>query len=162
MLKQGIAQEREGKLHFSSTALHKLVQSSVAQMHAFTENKSNRYQQFASVGDDTSGYQVRVDAMPLPTNILGITEMGVLVQLKPKAAQLNINQDGIRQLFGLTKMETEIAYWQCQGYSAPEIADALAIKESTVRTHTKSVYNKLNISKQSELVATVLSSLASS
>jgi len=53
----------------------------------------------------------------------------------------------------LSERETEIAKLLAIGLSKKEIADSLFIAESTVATHTKTIYKKLKINKISELIA---------
>jgi len=51
----------------------------------------------------------------------------------------------------LTQRELEVLRWLQTELSGPEIADALVIALSTVRTHTKSIYAKLNVHSKKEL-----------
>ncbi len=50
----------------------------------------------------------------------------------------------------LTNREKEILILICNGRSAPEIADDLVIGVSTVRTHIKRIYNKLDVHSRHE------------
>lgn len=54
---------------------------------------------------------------------------------------------------GLTKAEAKVAAILGSGASPEAAAETLAVSVGTVRTHLKSVYSKLGISRQSELVA---------
>ena len=79
---------------------------------------------------------------------------------KPKyaltAAVLNCNgkEIGKGNLFHtLSDRETEIAKLLTAGLSKKEISESLFIAESTVATHTKTIYKKLHINKISELIA---------
>ena len=57
--------------------------------------------------------------------------------------------------FGLTPRETEVLVHLVRGESAGEIADALTISKSTVLTHTKRVYAKLDVHSRVELMNAV-------
>lgn len=52
----------------------------------------------------------------------------------------------------LSKRETEVAELLIQGYTNKQIADMLNISENTVKTHTKKIYSKLNVSNKRELL----------
>ena len=149
-----------GKLRFSNHCLHKAVQQQITQMSQFVESKSSHCQQFATIGDAQHGYQVRVDALPLPVTFLGQQELGILVQIRRSDAQPQISLTGLKQLFGFTRMEAEVAFCLCHGKSVPVIASQLSVRESTIRSHAKAVYSKVGVNKQSELVTRVMSSLA--
>ncbi|WP_353132070.1 helix-turn-helix transcriptional regulator [Pseudopedobacter sp.] len=93
--------------------------------------------------------------------VIGSTKTLILNKKgKPKyaitAAILNDNDREIVKgnLFHtLSDRETEIAKLLTIGLSKKEIADSLFIAESTVATHTKTIYKKLQINKISELIA---------
>ena len=53
---------------------------------------------------------------------------------------------------GLTNREREVLEQLALGHNSRYIAGALLISESTVRTHMRSIYRKLGVSTQSELV----------
>ncbi|MFA6299621.1 MAG: response regulator transcription factor [Nocardioides sp.] len=53
--------------------------------------------------------------------------------------------DGTRALETLTPREREVLSYLAQGLSNREIADALVVEESTIRTHVKHVLNKLDL-----------------
>ncbi len=56
----------------------------------------------------------------------------------------------------LTKRETEVLSQLCDGKSYKMIADALSISETTVHTHIKHIYRKLEVHSQTEAVAKAL------
>ena len=57
--------------------------------------------------------------------------------------------------YGLSTRETEVAELLVRGNSVARIAELLYISENTVRTHTKRIYDKLDIHKKAELIACV-------
>lgn len=58
----------------------------------------------------------------------------------------------------LTKRESEILNYLVKGYQYKEIADALSIGGSTVRTHIEHIYEKLHVSSRTEAVVKFLKS----
>jgi len=61
--------------------------------------------------------------------------------------------DRISEEYGLTQREAEIMREMMLGRSAGEIAKSLGISTSTVKTHGKNIYKKLDIHSKSELLA---------
>jgi DNA-binding NarL/FixJ family response regulator len=53
----------------------------------------------------------------------------------------------------LTKRERDVLVCLAHGYSNADIADRLHISENTVRTHTSSLYSKLEVSSAREAIA---------
>lgn len=60
--------------------------------------------------------------------------------------------DRLAETSGLTPREVEILKATVQGESASHIADSLCISESTVRTHVKNIYKKLEVHSKTDLV----------
>ncbi|MDB6025104.1 MAG: DNA-binding response regulator [Verrucomicrobiales bacterium] len=58
----------------------------------------------------------------------------------------------------LTKRESEVLNYLAKGYQYKEIADALGIGGSTVRTHIEHIYEKLHVSSRTEAVVKFLKS----
>lgn len=52
---------------------------------------------------------------------------------------------------GLSKREEEVMRFIVQGYTKPYIAETLAISDSTVRTHTRRLYEKVGVHSRREL-----------
>lgn len=53
----------------------------------------------------------------------------------------------------LTERELEVLTLVAQGYSNPQISEALVIADGTVRNHISSIYSKLQVSSRAEAVA---------
>lgn len=70
------------------------------------------------------------------------------------------SSDVIRQLFGFTRAEGTVVRLLLEGLVPKEIAHELDISLSTVRTHIKSIFTKAGVGRQSELVSSVLRSIA--
>lgn len=61
----------------------------------------------------------------------------------------------VREFFGLSAREAEVAELIARGYTVAHIAEQLFVSENTVRTHSKHIYTKLGIHKRQELIALV-------
>ena len=56
------------------------------------------------------------------------------------------------EMSALTSREQEVAHLVAEGLHNKEIAERLYISEETVKTHIKSIFNKMNIDRRSKLV----------
>ena len=58
----------------------------------------------------------------------------------------------VQDLFGLTKMEAQIAVRLARGLDVRQLAEGLSISTATVRTHLQHVFDKTDTHRQAELV----------
>jgi DNA-binding CsgD family transcriptional regulator len=63
--------------------------------------------------------------------------------------------EGLRELYGLTMMEAKVALRLAGGVGIPDVASSLYVAPSTVRTHTKSLYQKMGLHSQAELACLI-------
>lgn len=68
--------------------------------------------------------------------------------------------DALTQLFGLTPTEAKVALSLSNGNSIVETARASATSKNTIRSHVRSIFSKMGINRQSDLIRTVLISVA--
>ncbi len=64
----------------------------------------------------------------------------------------------LRRGFGLTVAETRLTLRIVQGRTVQEASVDLEIRPSTARTHLKSVFQKVGVGRQAELVRVLLTS----
>ena len=62
----------------------------------------------------------------------------------------------LRRIYGLTRMEAEVASRVVRGMDLSEIAETLGITIHTVRGHLKQLFAKTNTHRQAELVRLIL------
>lgn len=67
-----------------------------------------------------------------------------------------VNTKLVKKKYGLSPREAEIAILVCKGLTDPEISSVLGIAFSTVRTHVKKVFLKLDVTTRSEMVHALL------
>lgn len=71
-----------------------------------------------------------------------------------RLAQLGVRQEHEPPIVSrLTTRQLEVAQLAAQGRSNPMIADALAVSENTIKKHLKDVFERLDITTRTELVA---------
>lgn len=67
----------------------------------------------------------------------------------------------VRQLFDLTPAETALALLLANGLSLDEAAEQLNIRRNTARAHLRMIFSKTGVTRQTELVRTILNSVVS-
>lgn len=68
--------------------------------------------------------------------------------------------DSLVQQFGLTRAEARVAISISNGHSTAETAQAQNISRNTIRSHLRSIYSKMGVVRQADLVRAVLVSVA--
>ena len=63
-----------------------------------------------------------------------------------------VPDDLVGRLFGLTPAEARVCALLVQGLSAQDIAEALDVADTTVKTHIRRIYDKTGVRRQPELV----------
>lgn len=160
LLQDGTARHCDGKLRFRHPQLDRQAETLRRNLMAFTDNRRRQNRRYARVGDSHDGYQLSIEPWMIPSIRPGHQELGALLQLKSMRLRSQLSLQGLCRLFDLTPSEARVVQGLAEGYSAATIAKQLEVKESTIRSHIKSSYQKLGVGKQSELLAAVFSSLA--
>ena len=76
-----------------------------------------------------------------------------LNESKIDAVEKKLNEESMRsQLANLTLTERKITDKLADGLSEKEIADVFKIATSTVKAHKKSIYKKMNVHKNTDLI----------
>jgi DNA-binding CsgD family transcriptional regulator len=155
---QDIACINEGKLSFRSHKLRNTIERLINNNNEFTENKRRNRRNYAR----TEHYQISIEPHLLPSLAPGTQELGTLLQIKNTSTNANMNIDlaGLEILYGLTATEAIVTRHLSSGLVIREIAEAMSVKESTIRSHFKAIYTKLGVRSQPELLSKIMSSLA--
>ncbi|WP_077035807.1 helix-turn-helix transcriptional regulator [Pelomonas sp. KK5] len=126
---------------------------------------------------DASEKTVMAEAMSI-TRPSGRAKLGALVRIipaeehedawsRPKVAVFlrNAEQkaspsiDVIRRLFDLTHAEASLAVLLTNGLTLDEASEQLNIRRNTARAHLRSIFSKMGVTRQTELVRLVLNSV---
>jgi DNA-binding CsgD family transcriptional regulator len=91
---------------------------------------------------------------PLPRPAMAVVDRGatVLVCATDLEAGVNLPEDRLRDLFGLTSGEARVALALLEGAAPREAAGALGVSFFTVRTHLARIFHKTDTNRQAELV----------
>ncbi len=156
LLSQDIACISAGKLSFRLHKLRHSVEELMAGLQKFTNNRATRCRNYARAEQ----YQISVEPHLLPCLVPGTQELGVLLQIKRIDSDLNIDLAGLEILYSLTGTEANVTRLMCKGLVVKEISKIMSVKESTIRSHLKAIYSKIDVRSQPELLSKVMSSLA--
>jgi DNA-binding CsgD family transcriptional regulator len=74
---------------------------------------------------------------------------------RPSMSKEGAAREGLRALYDLTVMEARVAIRLASGTGIPDVACALGVAPSTIRSHTKSLYQKMNLHSQAELASLI-------
>lgn len=108
-----------------------------------SDRRNDRLRGFGQVGDQLSGSHGHGEGANAEKQISSEGAMGVsrIVELCREAAAV----------YGLTQREAQVLGYILQGFSEQYIADALTISKTTVHTHMRHVYAKLDVHSRDEL-----------
>ena len=83
--------------------------------------------------------------------------IGALVLVLDPAWRMDLEPARVGELLGLTPAESLIAVWYAQGQSIDEIARSTGRGRTTIKWHLRNIYEKLGLSRQTELMQLVMS-----
>lgn len=80
-----------------------------------------------------------------------------LLLLHTNNQETTVSTELLRNLYNLTPAEAKLSLYLYQGYSLDEIAGMASRSKNTLRSQLRSIFNKMGISKQSELIRIISS-----
>ena len=104
---------------------------------------------------------ILVRSIPLGETSEGKHRPAVAVFLRDPERHSETSHDILRQLFGLTPAEASLSVLMANGLTLLEAAKELRICKNTARAHLRSIFSKTDVTRQTELVRLILSSVAS-
>lgn len=111
-----------------------------------------------SVRDTTIGrIEHEIHCTLMPEGMLG-DDSYVLCLIKRSASRWSSYEEHLRQTWGLTEREAQVAVECLKGNKNLEIAEHLRISVETVNKHLDKVYQKANVRGRSELASRLLDS----
>ncbi|NUT17542.1 MAG: helix-turn-helix transcriptional regulator, partial [Cupriavidus sp.] len=84
-----------------------------------------------------------------------------VVVIRDPACSAQTSVEVLRQLFDFTPTEASLALLMANGASLEDAAEALKVKTNTVRAHLRAIFQKAGVTRQAELVRTLLNSVVS-
>ena len=100
---------------------------------------------------------VHVKPVPVPQPHYGARYVAALVLIVEPGRRHPVDPDLLATALGLTSGESQVAAWLAEGRSVDQIARATGHTRGAIYWHLKQIYQKLHISRQTDLVRIVLS-----
>jgi len=158
----------EGQLTWHNRAFDKLLvdnREGHLLVAAVIESAADFYQDtYAARGEHTSVRDLTVGRIEheihctlMPEGMLG-DESYVLCVVKRSASRWSSYEEHLRQTWGLTEREAQVAVECLKGNKNLEIAERLRISVETVNKHLDKVYQKANVRGRAELASRLLDS----
>lgn len=82
-------------------------------------------------------------------------ELCLYMMMRPTDRRLPMSAEECSALLGLTNAEANLALHISAGYALKDLTKPLNVTEATLRTHLRSIYEKLSVRSQCEMVAKV-------
>jgi len=139
---------RSGRVIFSDRALDERVSRMIAQHRNGSRNGARSVA--AWVRDDGSP-PYRVVVMTVPDDVEGRGAALVVLIFGPLEKRV-ISIDVLRQIYGLTQSQAEVARSLFSGLTVEQTAAILELSLNTVRTHLKHIFGKCEVQSQAELL----------
>ena len=101
---------------------------------------------------------MNVSALPLKNEFgTGLEQPRAIAFLTDPAEPVKVDEEMLRQLYGLTGAECRLAGEICTGQSISAIAGRLGVSENTVKTQLQSIFEKTGTHRQAQVVKLMLS-----
>ncbi len=105
---------------------------------------------------------VLIKAVPLGPFSESKQRPAVVVFLRdPESTASQPSQELVRRLFGLTRMEAQLALLLTEGLTLDEAAEKMNVRRNTARTHLRSIFCKTGVTRQTMLVRLLMNSVIS-
>jgi DNA-binding CsgD family transcriptional regulator len=139
---------RSGRLAFADVRLNDRL------LQAITSHKAGVPDGRAVIGARIrckDGDPYRILVVPVLADI-DERDVAFFVLLYPPNGQIGISSDVLREVYGLTRAQADVARSLFGGLSAEQTARALGLSVNTVRSHLKQIFTRCEVSSQAELM----------
>lgn len=89
----------------------------------------------------------------------GPQEAAALIMILDAALRLETAESELRQLYGFTATEAQVAKLLMEGLALEDCCSELGIRRTTVRMHLRNIFAKTGVRRQGELVSLLLKSI---
>lgn len=135
-----------------------MLKAAIQKAFALNDKTSLDAGNTCTINRKRQAYPYQLLIMPIAESCLPTSHHDALALVMihdPNTRKLT-NEELIAQLYGLTLTEARVAQSMCNQLSTSEIASLHNISENGVRYHTKNIYQKLHIKRQTDLVSLIL------
>jgi DNA-binding CsgD family transcriptional regulator len=152
-----LVENREG--HHLVAAVIELAGDFYQELYTASDRAVGDEQALVSLARDVTVGRIEheIHCTLMPKGMLGL-ESYVLCLIKRSASRWSSYEEHLRQTWGLTEREAQVAVECLRGKKNLEIAERLRISVETVNKHLDKVYQKAGVRGRSELASRLLDS----
>lgn len=108
-----------------------------------------------------AGLSIAVHSIPAGSWTSGGRRPAAAIFIRDSVYKIEGQDEVVSKLFNLTPAETSLAIKIMNGMSLDEAAESSGIKRNTARAHLRSIFSKVDVTRQSDLIRVLLNSVAS-
>ncbi|HJQ68585.1 MAG TPA: helix-turn-helix transcriptional regulator [Blastocatellia bacterium] len=152
-----LVENREG--HHLVAAVIELAGDFYQELYTASDRAAGDEQGLVSLARDVTVGRIdhEIHCTLMPKGMLGLDSY-VLCLIKRSASRWSSYEEHLRQTWGLTEREAQVAVECLRGKKNLEIAERLRISVETVNKHLDKVYQKAGVRGRSELASRLLDS----
>ena len=154
---------KDKRLKFSNTTEREQFKSACNEIIEISKSGKAQIAKAISVKRKRPGAKLTLTIKPGALNADKITIKSppkLIVFVNDHDAHLDTNANVIADIFGLTKTESRLSLLLANGHTISEAAEILDIKVNTAKAHLRSIFNKMQVNRQSQLVSEILRNTA--
>jgi len=154
---------RDGRLHVEGREFNKELQEALATIIRAQQQGETSLVRAMRVPRPAGRSDLGLVIRPVPASQWseGQSSPSVAVFISDPDLQESTSRQVLGELFALTPAEANLATLLARGLSLAQVSDAQNISQHTARAQLKSIFAKMGVSRQAELVRLVLKSVAS-
>jgi len=154
---------RDGRLHVEGREFNKELQEALATIIRAQQQGETSLVRAMRVPRPAGRSDLGLVIRPVPASqwSAGQSSPSVAVFISDPDLQESTSRQVLGELFALTPAEANLATLLARGLSLAQVSDAQNISQHTARAQLKSIFAKMGVSRQAELVRLVLKSVAS-
>ena len=153
---------RDGRLHVEGREFNKELQAALATIIRAQQQGETSLVRALRVPRPAGRSDLGLVIRPVPVSQWGEGQSGpsAAVFISDPDLQESTSRQVLGELFALTPAEANLATLLARGLSLAQVSDAQNISQHTARAQLKSIFAKMGVSRQAELVRLVLKSVA--
>lgn len=154
---------REGRLHVEGREFNKELQKALAAIIKAQQKGETSLVRALRVPRPAGRSDLGLVIRPVPASRWseGQSSPSAAIFISDPDLQESTSRQVLGELFALTPAEANLATLLARGLSLAQVSDAQNISQHTARAQLKSIFAKMGVSRQAELVRLVLKSVAS-
>ena len=154
---------KDKRLKFSNTEERKCFKSVCNEIIEISKSGKAQVAKAVSVRRKRFGTRLTLTIKPGILNTDKMTAKSppkLIVFVNDHDVHIDTNANVISDLFGLTKTESRLSLLLANGHTINDAAEILDIKVNTAKAHLRSIFNKMQINRQSQLVSEIIRNTA--